>query len=96
MCTQHRPNKLIRIKIHNKEMAVVVLDRFHRGISLGAILIKPTVNGVIVKFRCVVSQLTFEHVMFKRTFFIIQNWLNTGTLSERLIVPGWDFQHEKA
>ena len=77
-------------------MAVVVLDPFHRGISLGAILIKPTVNGVIVKFRCVVSQLTFEHVMFKRTFFIIQNWLNTGTLSERLIVPGWDFQHEKA
>ena len=102
MCTQKLPDWLIGIEIRNKEMVVVVLDQFHHGISLGAILIKPTVNGVIVKFRCVVSQLTFEHAMCKRTFFIIQNWLNTGTLSERWIVPSqfldhhWDFQRWRA
>ena len=64
-------------------MVVVELDRFRRGTSLGAILTKQIVNGNIVKFPCVVSQLTFEHVTCKKTFFIIQNWLNTGTLSER-------------
>ena len=101
MCTQNLPDWLIRSEIHDKEMVVVVLDQFHRGISLGAILIKLTVNGVIVKFHCVVSQLTFEHAMFKRTFFIIQNWLNIGTLSERWILPGqfldhyWDFSSLK-